>query len=131
MFDWVTYSANYYKKHRDKILAYSKAYNKAHPKRKAELQKEHRFKHPAYVNWRAMIDRVYNINHPAYKYYGGRGIIVCERWKTFKHFYKDFGYSKPGKGYTVDRINNNGNYEFKNVQWLTKADNVRRKFLND
>jgi hypothetical protein len=75
--------------------------------------------------WKAMKRRCYNPNHRAYKWYGGRGIRVCEEWLKFENFYRDMkdGYKK---GLTLDRIDHNGNYTKENCRWLTKSDNSKR-----
>ena len=71
-----------------------------------------------YNIWRNMIQRCDNPNHPQYKWYGGRGIKVCERWYTFENFLKDMGTRPEGK--TLDRWpDNDGNYKSKNVRWAT------------
>jgi hypothetical protein len=62
-----------------------------------------------YRTWIGMLNRCTNTNNPAFKYYGARGITVCERWKKFENFLSDMGL-RP-KGLTIDRINNDGNYE--------------------
>lgn len=62
--------------------------------------------------------------------YAGRGISICERWEnSFDNFIKDVGKS-PGKGYELDRIDNNGNYEPGNCRWVTKKENQRNKRNN-
>lgn len=72
---------------------------------------------PAYNTWRNMLDRCRNENHHAYKHYGGRGISVCSEWYDFRNFYRDMG-DRP-EGLTLERINNDGNYELSNCKWAT------------
>jgi hypothetical protein len=61
-----------------------------------------------------------------YRYYGGRGIKVCARWDNFDAFAHDVG-DYPGKGWTLDRINNDGNYELGNVRWATRRTQARNR----
>lgn len=81
-----------------------------------------------YRAWKAMKRRCYNKEQAAYPRYGGRGIIVCDRWlNSFGNFLSDMGERLPGT--TLDRINNNGNYEPSNCRWATpkqQARNMRR-----
>jgi hypothetical protein len=82
--------------------------------------------------WRVMRDRCANPNNPAYKNYGGRGIRVCERWDSFENFLADMG-SRPD-GYSIDRIDNNGNYDPCNCRWATtkqQMNNQRRNRVID
>ena len=74
-----------------------------------------------YYCWTDMKTRCLNPNNSGYKYYGGRGIKICERWMDFRNFYLDMG-DKP-KDMQLDRINNNGNYEPNNCRWVTSAEN--------
>jgi hypothetical protein len=73
--------------------------------------------------------RCYNQNDKAYANYGGRGITVCNKWKdSFETFYADMG-SKP-KGTTLDRINNDGNYEPSNCKWSSMSEQGRNRRTN-
>lgn len=82
---------------------------------------------PEYSSWRNMIKRCYNSNHTAYKNYGGRGIEVCESWRSsFTAFYTDMG-NKP-EGTTLDRIDVNGHYNKENCRWSTvKEQNINKR----
>jgi hypothetical protein len=71
-----------------------------------------------------MRQRCYNANDPDYHNYGGRGIKVCKRWGSSVAFYADVG-PHPGKGWTLDRINNNGDYRPGNVRWASRSVQTR------
>lgn len=81
-----------------------------------------------YNRWNGMMDRCYCPTNPGFKYYGGRGIKVCERWHNPANFYADMG-DPPFEGATLDRINNDGDYEPGNVRWatLSQQNQNRRK----
>lgn len=82
---------------------------------------------PTYESWRGMFDRCTNLNATGYQHYGGRGIKICDRWRSFINFLADMG-ERP-EGLSIDRINNEGDYEPKNCKWSTpkeQANNTRR-----
>lgn len=85
---------------------------------------------PEYLAYKNAKDRCGNPNHRAWKNYGGRGIRVCDEWLApgtgFVAFYRHIG-ARPGDGYELDRIDNDGHYEPGNVRWVTVSENLRNK----
>jgi hypothetical protein len=79
-----------------------------------------------YNAWRGAKARCSNPKERNYKHYGGRGISMCERWRdSFEAFLSDMGTAPPDL--SIDRINNEGNYEPGNCRWATRSEQMRNR----
>lgn len=79
-----------------------------------------------YSSWESMKQRCFNSKNKHFKNYGGRGVTVCDKWLTFDGFFEDMGI-KPGKEYSLDRVDTNGNYSKENCKWSTRYTQDRNR----
>jgi len=98
--------------HKESIAAMAKVVNSTHGLSNT----------PEYRTYKAMLQRCTDKNHQGWIYYGGRGITICDRWlESFENFLADMG-TRPTEGYSLDRIDSNGNYCKENCRWATQTE---------
>ena len=94
--------------------------------------RERNFKHggsktKTYLIWKSMLQRCRNPRKKDYKWYGGRGIRICDRWQIFSNFLADMGECP--LGYSIERIDVNGHYEPANCMWIPRGDQNKNRRL--
>lgn len=98
--------------------------------KKTSTRKHGLYKTPEYKAWSGIKDRCFNPKNEEYHNYGGRGITVCKEWiESFSCFYQHVG-KKPTPDHSIDRINNDGNYEPGNCKWSTYPEQQRNRSNN-
>lgn len=88
------------------------------------------YNHPLRAIRKAMLDRCYNENNPFYKNYGARGIKVCDEWRNSLEFFIKWALENNWiKGLSIDRQDNNGDYNKENCKWITRSENSRKNCI--
>lgn len=102
-------------------------YSKTHPHNYSHGESSKATKTKEYRTWNGIKDRCYNKTSKTYSYWGGRGIRVCKRWlDSYQNFLSDMGRS-PSPKHSIERINNDGNYELSNCKWATKKQQANNR----
>lgn len=81
-----------------------------------------------YKAWASIQERCYNPKNKRFKDYGGRGVVLCDRWRDFRNFLIDMGHAPPG--FQLERTDNDGNYEKSNCKWASRVEQGNNKRNN-
>ena len=100
-------------------------YNGKHPNRLNAITTHGMAYSREYRSWASMKQRCENPNHKRFSDWGGRGISVCDRWQRFENFISDMG-PRP-EGHSIDREDNDGNYEPGNCRWATRSQQQKNR----
>ena len=114
---------------RDPDTVRRKAYKMGIPTRPSPAIKHGLYKDKAYTTWRNMLTRCYFESSVSYKYYGAKGVIVCDEWLDMDRFITWFRLNHI-EGCTIDRINPRGNYEPSNCRFITQKEQTRNTTAN-
>lgn len=95
----------------------------------AAIRKHGMFGTKIYGSWSSMVQRCTDINHPYYKNYGGKGITVCDKWRTFEGFYEDMKENHQDN-LMIDRIKNEEGYSKDNCRWSTRLEQANNMTTN-
>jgi len=120
------YSRNYFAEHKEEVAEYAKKYQVKNRERLTDYYRERRKNMPWLASYKGAQQRCQNPNEHNYHRYGGRGIKFMLTSKEVKELWMRDKASEM-KWASIDRINNDGNYEYDNCQFIEQSDNVKKR----